>query len=199
MRLELTRRADYAIRAMVALAAAPETVISGSRIAAVMDIPPRFVGQVMRDLVRARLAKPRSGRAGGYRLARSADTISLLEIIGAVEGDPRPCLCLPQQQGCEAYGTCGIHSVFAGAQEALLAHLSSATLASAQTLGGERRAHVPTSSIPPVVPPPTQRCGCGGPHWSTGVEADPQADEVASRTPAAVGFLPQTTGGRLSD
>jgi Rrf2 family protein len=154
MRLELTRRADYAIRAMVALAAAPEDVISGSRIAAMMDIPPRFVGQVMGDLVRAGLAEPRSGRAGGYHLARSAGAISLLEIIEAVEGDTRRSRCVLRQHACETYGTCGIHSVFAGAQAALLAHLSRATLASAETLVEKPRVAKSALSGEATVPRP---------------------------------------------
>ena len=90
MRLELTRRADYGIRAMIAIArATPEVPLSTPRIADAMAIPVRFLPQVMADLARAGLVDSTGGRRGGYRLGRPASEISLLEVIEALEGDAR--------------------------------------------------------------------------------------------------------------
>src|SRR3990170_2342566 len=73
MRLQLTKRADYGIRAMLALARARDERMSAPRIAAAMRIPRHFLPQVMADLARAGLVKSTAGRHGGYRLARPAD------------------------------------------------------------------------------------------------------------------------------
>ena len=70
MRLDLTKRSDYAIRAMLALTMAPEGLLSSRKIAEEMKIPPRFLPQIMGDLTRAGLAEAHPGRAGGYRRSK---------------------------------------------------------------------------------------------------------------------------------
>lgn len=128
MRLELTRRADYAVRAMLALGRQPEGLLSGARIAAAMAIPPRFVAQVMGDLVQAGLVEARTGRSGGYRLARRPEQITILEIVEAIEGDARRRSCVLRGGPCAVDGICDVHEIFSTAQDALLLRLSEATL-----------------------------------------------------------------------
>ena len=71
MRLELTKRADYAIRSVLALARSGEDArLSTREIAEAHGVPERFLGQVMRDLVAAGLVEGTVGRTGGYRLAK---------------------------------------------------------------------------------------------------------------------------------
>jgi Rrf2 family protein len=130
MRLELTRRGDYGIRAMLALARTPEGQrVSVSTIAADHRIPVRFLPSAMADLVAAGLVEGTTGRTGGYRLARTASTITLLDVIEAVEGDPRRTTCVLRGSPCLASGACDVHAVFAAAQEALLERLAATTLA----------------------------------------------------------------------
>src|SRR4051794_12570428 len=130
MRLELTKRGDYAIRAMLALARdTGGRPVSARRIADAMDIPGRFLPQVLGDLQRAGLVEATAGRAGGYRLAVPAARISLLGIIEAVEGDSRRRTCVLRGGPCGLDGYCDVHSVFFAGQEALLAELGGARLA----------------------------------------------------------------------
>jgi Rrf2 family protein len=130
VRLELTKRADYGIRAMLALARNPDSrAISVRAIAADHDIPARFLPSAMTDLTRAGLVEATTGRAGGYRLARPAATISLLDVVEALDGDPRRRTCVLRGAPCGASGTCDVHEVFAAAQEALLRELAAASLA----------------------------------------------------------------------
>ena len=131
MRLELTRRGDYAIRAMLHLARSDEATVSGAAIAHETQIPVRFVGQVMGDLARSGLVTARIGRRGGYRLSRSAADISLLEIVEAVEGDARRKTCVLSQRACTYEAACDVHEFFAEAQNALIARLAQSTLAAA--------------------------------------------------------------------
>ena len=130
MRLELTRRGDYAVRAMLALAAGPDSrALSARRIAEQMAIPVRFVPHVLQDLVAAGLVTAQIGRLGGYRLARPASEISLLDVITAVEGDARRRACVLRGSPCGSEGHCAVHPVFMAAQDALLRELAAATLA----------------------------------------------------------------------
>jgi Rrf2 family transcriptional regulator, iron-sulfur cluster assembly transcription factor len=131
MRLELTRRGDYAVRAMIALAAPDGPPLrSVPRIAERMGIPRRFLPQVMRDLVVAGLVESETGRTGGYRLARPATDITLLEVVEASEGDTRRLTCVLRGGPCGRDGYCAVHATFAGVQDAVLAQLGQVTLAS---------------------------------------------------------------------
>lgn len=129
MRLELTKRGDYAVRAMIALARVGDGRVSARRIADAMEIPVRFLPQVLGDLHRAGLVEATAGRTGGYQLARGAASISLLEVIEAVEGDSRRQTCVLRGGPCGRDGTCDVHHVFFAGQEALLGTLAGSTLA----------------------------------------------------------------------
>jgi len=128
--MELTKRGDYAVRAVLALARAPGgRLVSVRRIAEEMSIPVRFLPQVMRDLVAARLVEATAGRAGGYRLARPAAEVSLLDVVEAVEGDSRRRTCVLRGGPCGLEGSCDVHDVFFAAQDAMLLELARARLA----------------------------------------------------------------------
>jgi Rrf2 family protein len=128
MRLDLTKRSDYAIRAMLALTGAKEGLVSSRKIAAEMHIPPRFLPQIMGDLTRAGLVEAHPGRAGGYRLAQDPRTVTVLGVIEAVEGDPHRQICVMRGSPCGQDGHCGVHDVFYSAETAILDILRSATL-----------------------------------------------------------------------
>ena len=131
MRLQLTRRGDYAVRAMFALSALPPGGVRSARaLAEEVTIPARFVTEVLGDRARAELVQARPGRTGGYRLARAAEAITLLEIIEAVEGDSRTTKCVLRDRACRSAGgeQCAVHHVFVAAQEALLSALRAAHL-----------------------------------------------------------------------
>ena len=131
MRLELTKRADYAVRAALALARGGGAQRrSVRRLAADEHVPARFLAEVMGDLVGAGLAEGAAGRTGGYRLTRPPADITLLDVVEAVEGDSRRRTCVLRGGACQIDGVCDVHGVFAAAQDDLLARLSRATLES---------------------------------------------------------------------
>jgi len=142
MKLELTRRGSYAIRAAISLAHVDDgQLATAPHIAAAMGIPPRFLPQVMGDLVRAGLVEGVVGRGGGYRLARGASQISLLEVIEASEGDARRRTCVLKGVECGDQKTgCDVHGVFAAAQAALLLELGGTSLAQVLERGAEAEA-----------------------------------------------------------
>lgn len=131
MRLELTRRGDYAVRAMLALAGpGADGWLSVNRIAAAMSIPVRFLPAVMRDLTKTGLVEARTGRAGGYRLARAARQITLLDVIDAVEPEDDARQCVLRGIPCGQDGLCVVHETFDEARVIHRQRLASATLAS---------------------------------------------------------------------
>jgi Rrf2 family protein len=127
MRLSLTKRADYAIRSVLALASVNEgKLLSVRQIASEQAIPVAFLPRVMTDLVAAELVEATAGRKGGYRLRRAPSETSLLEIVEAVEGDVRRRTCILRGGPCRLVGACAVHPVFAAAQEDLLRRLAEA-------------------------------------------------------------------------
>ena len=97
-------------------------------VSAAMSIPERFLPRVMADLVRAGLVVGHRGRTGGYRLARPAATISLLDIIGAAEPDRDDRTCILRGGPCGLDGRCAVHDAFSGARNAMLHKLSATAL-----------------------------------------------------------------------
>jgi Rrf2 family protein len=145
VRVTLTLRGDYAVRAMLALAqhehpgvdaggagaaAASNGRLSAATIAAQMRIPSRFVAHVLSDLVRAELVIGSTGRRGGYRLARPATAIDLLEIVDAAERRDEPARCVLRGIPCDPQGRCAAHDAFSAATAAVRSELSHTTLAS---------------------------------------------------------------------
>lgn len=130
MRLELTRRGDYAVRAMLALSAPDaEPWLSATRISGAMSIPERFLPRVLRELARSGLVEARTGRTGGYRLARPAARITVLDVIAAVEPDDDPRRCILRGIPCGLDGRCAVHETFTEARSAMLDRLAATTLA----------------------------------------------------------------------
>ena len=83
-----SRKADYALRAMLDLAlhARPGRFASTAEIARRAGAPPKFLEAILGDLRRARLLDSRRGAEGGHRLARPPSRISAGEIWRAIDG-----------------------------------------------------------------------------------------------------------------
>lgn len=130
MRMHLTRRGDYAVRAVLALSEA-DRVVATPELARRMRIPAGYLPQIMPGLVRAAIVERRLGRSGGYRLARPAASISMLEVIEAAEAAPdrRP-TCVLRGEGCNPTSPCRIHPAVARASDAMRRALASADFAS---------------------------------------------------------------------
>jgi Rrf2 family iron-sulfur cluster assembly transcriptional regulator len=131
VKLDLTRRAAYAIRTVLALAHEDGVeVVSARTIAEREHIPVRFLPHVLGDLSRAGIVEAHLGRAGGYRLTKDPRLTSVLEVIEAVEGDARRQTCVLTGGPCGEPGAlCDVHAVFAEAQLAILNRLAEATVA----------------------------------------------------------------------
>ncbi|MBL8991392.1 MAG: Rrf2 family transcriptional regulator [Phycisphaerae bacterium] len=82
----LSQTVEYALRAMMHLAGLPPDAAANSEtIAERTKVPKGYLSKVMRDLVVAGLIDSRRGPSGGFRLARPARDISMLDVINAVD------------------------------------------------------------------------------------------------------------------
>ncbi|MFQ5967688.1 MAG: RrF2 family transcriptional regulator [Acidimicrobiia bacterium] len=128
MKIVPTRRTDYGIRALIYLANEAPNQANATEIATAMGIPKDFLHQVLQDLIRAGLVRSRPGRGGGYALVPSADAVTILEIVEALEGPLNQSECALRGGPCHWEDVCALHSVWSAARQALIDRLSEGTL-----------------------------------------------------------------------
>jgi FeS assembly SUF system regulator len=106
--LRITKLTDYATVVLTALAEAPIRVHSAAELAerARLELP--TVSKVLKPLAHAGLVTSFRGAAGGYRLARPAAQISLIDIVEAIEGRIGMTECSGAHSSCEHEPHCGV-------------------------------------------------------------------------------------------
>ena len=82
----VSARSDYAVRAMLAVAAQGQDLVKAATLAKAQDIPLSFLQGILLDLRRAGLLHSHRGVEGGYALARSASLITVGDVLRAVSG-----------------------------------------------------------------------------------------------------------------
>jgi Rrf2 family protein len=89
--MKLTSRSEYAMLALVFLGRQKtEGLVSVNDIARAQNIPAKFLEQIMLGLKRAKYVRSAKGRRGGYQLAKSADKITLAEVVRLFDGALAP-------------------------------------------------------------------------------------------------------------
>lgn len=127
--MQLTRAGEYAIRAVVYLAAQPEGKISLiSDIAEVQEVPRSFLAKIIQTLTKVGLVRSHRGVKGGVALAKRPQDITLLEVIEKVEGPIFLNICLIGKGECHRDVTCPVHLVWHEAQLGLKGVLSNYTM-----------------------------------------------------------------------
>jgi Rrf2 family protein len=129
--MQITRQADYAVRAVLYLA---EIDADGraptSRIAEDMKIPPSFLAKIVSQLSVAGVLATSRGARGGVALARSPDQITLLEVIEAIDGPITLNDCVLDRSACAFGKDCPVHGVWCDAQADLVARLQKTSFGS---------------------------------------------------------------------
>jgi FeS assembly SUF system regulator len=83
----LSKLADYGVIIAAELAADPERQATASALAAATQLPQATVSKVLKNLAHAGIVAGSRGAAGGYRLARPAEAVSVAEVVAAIDGD----------------------------------------------------------------------------------------------------------------
>ena len=85
--MHISAKADYAMRALLVLATAPDDrPVKGASIAAAQAMPPKYVENILVDLRRAGIVASQRGSEGGFKLARPASQITVADVVRAADG-----------------------------------------------------------------------------------------------------------------
>jgi len=125
----MTKQADYAIVLLTRMASAPELRFNATEIALVTGLPQPIVSKILKLLTRQELLSSHRGAKGGYLLSRSADQISIAQIIEAVEGPIGITECVDDTPGaCSQEPICPVRSNWQRINDAVRQALGQITL-----------------------------------------------------------------------
>lgn len=128
--LRLSKKTDYGLLALQYLASeAPAGVASVRTIAERYDIPVELLAKVLQQLARLGFVAASKGAHGGYHLARPPATISLAEIVQAIDGPVAITACGRNDEPCDQFGTCTVRHPLSRVKDRILSVLQTMTLA----------------------------------------------------------------------
>ncbi len=84
--MQITAKADYAVRALLEIADKGGQPVKSERIAEAQDIPPKFLESILSEMRQAGLVLSRRGAEGGYWLAKPAADVTLADVVRAADG-----------------------------------------------------------------------------------------------------------------
>jgi Rrf2 family protein len=127
--MQITRQADYAVRAVMHLAKlGPGQKAATNQIAEEQDIPLSFLAKIIAQLSVAGLLQTMRGARGGVALARPPEEISLLRVVEAIDGPIMLNECVNGQSNCTRTD-CPIQDIWQAAQRDLVDRLEGTTFA----------------------------------------------------------------------
>lgn len=126
--MQITRQADYAVRAVLYLAKiGSERRAATSQIAQEQQIPPSFLAKIVSQLSVAGLLQTSRGARGGVSLARAPEQISVLEVVEAIDGPILLNECVSASGVCTFGDDCPMRPLWCDAQAQLVERLRSTT------------------------------------------------------------------------
>ncbi len=126
----LTRKVDYGLRVVLELSKEPEgTLVPARELARRQGIPLPFLSKVIADLASARILETKRGVNGGIRLCVSPESISVLDVLEAVDGFPGLCYCAGHEVECHRKPYCGIRATMLAIEEKLRSELKAISVA----------------------------------------------------------------------
>jgi Rrf2 family protein len=126
----ITKTAMHAVRALVALARLPEGGHAGAgKIAQEIGAPRNYLGKLLQTLAHEGLVQSQRGLGGGFRLARPAERITLLDVVEPIENVSRWSGCMIGRSVCSEESPCAIHDHWKKVRSAYLQLLQQTTIA----------------------------------------------------------------------
>lgn len=128
--MKISRKGEYALRAMIYLALNYDKgTVQIRDIAKRENIPEKFLEQILLTLKKAGLLQSRQGIGGGYSLIRPPNEISLAEVIRIIDGPLAPLSCVSQWAyvKCPEEQNCGLYSVMLDVRNAIASMLENLT------------------------------------------------------------------------
>jgi Rrf2 family protein len=146
----ITRKTDYATRAVLALSLAEGAALSAEEIAKRVVVPESFLKQILMQLRDAGVLRSERGPSGGYRLNHDPADISMERVIRIFEGQLAPIACATrhEREVCPMQVECSLQEVWCEVRDATIAILERVSFADLAGRAGGRWAD---PSVPPVV------------------------------------------------
>src|SRR5262249_49853877 len=150
--LQVSRKVDYALRAVIHLAneEAKDRACSVAEIAARERIPRQFLEKIVQQLIHTGLVRSRRGPHGGYVLGRAADEMTFRDVIESVEGPISLNVCVGDHPDCFLLGACGMNRGWAEGQRRGMDLFENTTIAAVRP----PPAPGPRAPATPAFPPP---------------------------------------------
>jgi Rrf2 family iron-sulfur cluster assembly transcriptional regulator len=127
--MQFTRAEEYGILGVIYLSEQPENrVIALSEIAEAKEVPEKFLAKIFQNLTKSGIVRSHRGVKGGFSLSRDADTITVKNVVEAIQGPYHLVKCLHDKNCCEKYDYCPIRTVLQEAEEELLEVFDSYTI-----------------------------------------------------------------------
>jgi len=127
--MELIRRdTDYAIRSLLYLAGESEQSATCAAIGKACAIPRSFAHKILKRLANAGLVTSRTGRAGGFRLAKDLAKITLGEVVAIMQGPLSVSRCVSVPESCERSSECPVSAAWGRIERQLADVLDDTTL-----------------------------------------------------------------------
>ena len=128
MQITLTQSGDYAVRAVLAIARhGRHRLLKAREIAEEMDIPSSYLAQILSSLVHGQVLHAVAGPSGGYRLAVTPETLSLLDVIRVIEGPVERERCVLRGGPCDWEALCPLHPIWHDIEQVTVERLKSTT------------------------------------------------------------------------
>jgi Rrf2 family protein len=126
----ISTRGRYALRILVDLAENRNNgYITLKEAAERQEISEKYLESIVKDLVREGIVEGLRGKGGGYRLARPADAINVLDVLQSADGTLVPVACLEEgSKPCSRAAECRTHPLWEGLNKVASAYLSGFTL-----------------------------------------------------------------------
>jgi Rrf2 family protein len=126
----LSKKTDYALLALQYLATnGASGDVSARAIAERFEIPLELLAKILQQLARHGLISAHKGVHGGYHLARSADAVSLADVVQAIDGPVTLTACSPVAARCDQFAACTVRDPLWRVRERILALLRTVTVA----------------------------------------------------------------------
>ncbi|MDG4764741.1 Rrf2 family transcriptional regulator [Solwaraspora sp. WMMD406] len=140
----VSARSDYALRAMLSIAAEPSNLVKASTLAEQQGLPMSFLQGILLDLRRTGLLHSHRGGLGGYQLTRPATEITVGEVLRALTGSLTTVRGLPATAATYAGAATGLREVWIAVNEAIEGVVDDISLADLLSQG--------TRGTPPIKP-----------------------------------------------
>jgi len=126
--MQITRQADYALRAIYYLSTiGPGNRASTRQIAKEQHIPPSFLAKIISQLSVAGLLHTSRGARGGVTLARDIEDVTMLDVVEAIDGPIKINECVGNGHGCEFQQECPMREMWEDIQQEIVSRLESTT------------------------------------------------------------------------